>query len=656
MYVLTLVAVLATPDEVIHRSRENSVKKDSANGRSSAIDLNKLEMNPKSLTNKSCSSKKTLEERRESLFGITTAPVPKVPKAEEVAHVRAVLAHITNNVPRVQSNNKYSLNPASSRKEKSSTAEVSAKKSTGETGKLKTSRAVENGIFSEGNLASQVTTRAAAKSSATNKGKEMNKSKDSGEKIVQQVKSRPHSQSSTDLLSNTNMQDKRTNRSTRNEARNKPRITVPQSPFLRSKQRSTLNRHQFKSSEELELEEIRRSKQQIAATRKRNLSRFGGNHDAGENKKETETERKIDCNHNRPVRKRHLTVPKSPKLQTSKRQRLHRMTTRSMEATSKNNHSQMNPLKSRSESATNLPSKDFTMGKKSLGGLKNKPRSGNQIQSRASAGTSTEGMRRSNRKPQVTLPKTPNFATASRKRASRFKPTEEAEMEKAIKEREKLQRIANVQRHRSKQHNGSKVLNADHKEGKCQPAKRKQLTEFKPFNLATDARASRRVRSIAQSTPPFVFGQDRGPVTRHRAQLLAAYSHTDAEEPSMFNNPEENKSGVVSNNDRDSSGNEMKDYIKAEGVNKISSSGIGSLNRGGSWLLGGAKRVLKSDNDAPNPENADKQTALNNSNKEDTNEIYDEKECRSIGEDGMQKAIRHGATLHNPLFNISAPQ
>ena len=645
-------AVLATPDEVINRSREASAPKKDEHFE--VFDLKNLEITFDHQGKNDAPSKQQTDTRRGSLFGSAAlqvkAEAAEAPsKAEEAAHVRAVLAHITNNMAGVPESAKRVTRSTSKAACALRGADIAGRFGGETAGGLVQSNMMEDNASCENRPGQMKTstarllTRSAAKSAANTI--EVHPAADPSSHEWREMPSNRSEHSSVCGASF----DKRSTRKQKSTDGNivrdsrRRKITVPKSPLLRSKQRSAVQRHHVKSSEELELEEIERAKRQAAELRRRNQQRSCNFTTNSGN----ETVRPPA----QPAKRRALTAPKSPMLRTSKRQRVHEMTTRSMEPKSYHGNSTAQPeWKSTAKKIASCSNREFTMGRKTIHGKDE----GSAMQSQRSSNASRRPAQRNpaQRKPRITLPRTPQFATASRTRPPRFKSTEEEELEKVKREKRQLQKKSGQSDAHSNQRINDKP--ASRALSNNRSSKRKQLTEPKPFSFATDARAAHRVRPVPQHTPPFVFGQDKGPVTRHRARMIATVversenGHTLASAAPDANSADGPVEEKVSADQRDRNTEEP-----VQATSKSSSFGV---LRTSSWLRGGAKRVLTSSNDTQ----SDQYTVAEKELKDMMGERRQHDSLASAGraeeavhaveEDGMQEAIRHGATLHNPLF------
>lgn len=363
---------------------------------------------------------------------------------------------------------------------------------------------------------------------------------------------------------------------------------MPKSPFLRVKHRSATHRHeQTKTSEELEMEKIEMEKRKEAALRRLNSRTVGpalqGRAAAAPR-----------------ATKRPPTQPaKEPNLRTAKRQRVHTMETRSAAP-------EASPWKSTAQRVA-----EFTAG---VAPKKTTTRAASNTASGHARGATAQQRGRSH----LTVPHTPRFATTRRARASRFKPTEELEIERAAAEAKAL-----------------KAQQAKHKVPK--PAapvpvrrnERKPATEFQPFNFATDRRAAQRPKAAAAGPPPFVFGAE-GPVTRSRARVPSS-GHPVQRKSVAEEKPAPSRKRAASRGSTRSGGSSI---VSQQPV-------VQRHTTAGSMLLGGAVRVLRRNQEEEMDEHA--------------------QYGGGAGEelDGMQAIIRAGAggagptTLHNPLYNDS---
>lgn len=416
------------------------------------------------------------------------------------------------------------------------------------------------------------------------------------------------------------------------QKRSQPQITVAKSPFLRSKQRSVTHRQLAKTTEELEMEQVEKAKKEAAALRRRNARSVGP---ALQGRTAAPS---------RPAPKRPITEPsKAFNLRTAKRQRVHGMETRHQNqptAGSAAAEVASSPWKSTAQRVA-----EFTTGVAT--------RQANQTQRLAPRGRRQQQQRG---RAELTVPRTPRFATKTRARAPRFKPTEEAEAAKAMAEAEAVK--IRQKKETARANNAVIPLAARRR------SERKPLTEFKPFSFATDVRAAQRSTKPAAELPPFIFGAEQnGPVTRSRAHGVTTAAPSNAgfvitsvaprstrrkdpprqqqqyqqEVDSQYENVND-----VYNQQRPGSGGSIDGYnVGALGA----AQGARRKTAAGSMLLGGAVRVLRQEQ---------QQDGYNNNNNNS-----DDDACCTEELDGMQAIIRAGATtagtdrttLHNPLFH-----
>ncbi|KAG7669501.1 hypothetical protein Ndes2526B_g05838 [Nannochloris sp. 'desiccata'] len=403
-----------------------------------------------------------------------------------------------------------------------------------------------------------------------------------------------------------------------------PQITVAKSPFLRSKQRSVTHRQQSKATEELEMEQIVKAKKEAAALRRRNARSVGP---ALQGRTAAPS---------RPAPKRPITEPsKEFNLRTAKRQRVHGMETR--------HHNQPSAL---STAAAGAPSPwkstaqrvaEFTTGVAT--------RQANQRQRLASRG----GGQQQRGRAELTVPRTPRFATKSRARAPRFKPTEEAEAAKAMAE---AQAVKIRQKKDTARAHTAVVPPAARRRSERRP-----LTEFKPFSFATDVRAAQRSTKPAAELPPFIFGPEKnGPVTRSQAHVVTTTAPSAGFAITAVAARSTGRGGTTLHHQqhveyqyeniddeyyhqRPGSGNSIEGYnAGALGAAEASC----RRTTAGPMLLGGAVRVLRQEQQQ---EDYNKNT------------VDDNAACCTEELDGMQAIIRAGATagtdrttLHNPLY------
>ena len=314
------------------------------------------------------------------------------------------------------------------------------------------------------------------------------------------------------------------------------KLTVPKSPFLRSKRRCEGSKQTVKSSEELELEEIMRKKKEAEMLRKK-------------------SQRSIQAVRNGPpvtrsmsghsAKRKNLTVPREPQLLTSKRQRT--------------SHAETQTAKQNAVS--------FAMGTittKRQQTLKGKRKIVPQGQ---------KSMQTSTWKPKLTNPKTPNFATRRRARPSKYKTTEEIELEEIEKRKAELK--AKVLDRKPLQHRAKNMVGP----GQSSKPNKKPLTVPKPFSFATDKRVGRKTTAINEP-PPFIFGQE-GPVTRSKAAQLHTTSlllETPAQTGSQRDIMPAGKHSAAALSTED-----KEEQFKSR-----------PRQRGTSMLRGGAVRVLRS--------------------------------------------------------------
>jgi hypothetical protein len=402
--------------------------------------------------------------------------------------------------------------------------------------------------------------------------------------------------------------------------RSKPQITVAKSPFLRSKQRSVTHRQQAKTTEELEMEKVEKAKQEVAALRRRNARTVGP---ALQGRTAAPP---------RPGPKRSPTGPvKEFNLRTAKRQRVHGMETRHQGAPASG--VAPSPWKSTAQRVA-----EFTTGVAT--------RQTNQRQRPVPRGGRQQQQQKG--RAELTVPRTPRFATKTRARASRFKPTEELEAEKAIAEAQAVK----VRQKKETERANNTVAPAARRRSERRP-----LTEFKPFSFATDVRAAQRSTRPAAELPVFVFGaEENGPVTRSRAHVVsttapyaaAAAPRSARRELTAVQQHQQYQQAIEEeeyhcHQQRPGSGNNNELFSAGAASNAArrgrTTAGPMQLGR-----LGGAVRVLRQEQE--------EQPSSNNDGDDD--------DCCTEEQDGMQAIIRAGATLgmdrttlHNPLFHAS---
>jgi len=328
------------------------------------------------------------------------------------------------------------------------------------------------------------------------------------------------------------------------------KLTVPKSPMLRSKQRCNSERSKHvKSSEELELEEIAKKKKEAQKMREksqryieaslRGSSRLAPKPVAGGTDAPS-------ANKRRP-----LTVPKEPKLRTSKRQRTG---TSSIAATVPN------LITSRGSG--------FTMGSR------NKAAEASQRETRQRKQTARPGpVTRNQVKPRLTRPNTPNFATKRRARAPRYKTSEEIELEQIAQYKPFQPRP--ITRSMAAQKSLKQVVKA-----------KKALTVPQPFSFATDRRATRKPPSVSSDPPMFVFGAE-GPVTRSKAK------QTTTSRPPLKSSTKEGTCRPSRDSNTSFASESTKSSIEKRSAPKVSLGGASLGRAGGSLLRGGAVRVLQ---------------------------------------------------------------
>lgn len=424
------------------------------------------------------------------------------------------------------------------------------------------------------------------------------------------------------------------------QKRSQPQITVAKSPFLRSKQRSVTHRQQAKTTEELELEQVEKAKKEAAALRRSNARSVGP------------ALKGRTAAPSRPAPKRPITAPsKEFNLRTSKRQRVHRMETRQQ--------NDSNALSMGAPAAAGAPSPwkstaqrvaEFTTG------VATRQRQTNQRQPRPPRGGRQQQQQQQRGRAELTVPRTPRFATKTRARAPRFKPTEEVEAAKAMAE-------AEAAKMRQKKET-ARANNAVVPPAARRRSERRPLTEFKPFSFATDVRAAQRSTKPAAELPPFVFGAEQnGPVTRSRAHVVTTTAPSTGFAISAVTprstQARRKKAPLLQQQQYQQDvdhqhGNVYEGYYQQrlgsgdsiDGYNGGATCAAGPASRktaAGSMFLGGAVRVLR-------------QEQQQEEHIKDSDD--DNGECCTEELDGMQAIIRAGATaagtdrttLHNPLF------
>eukprot|EP00890_Picochlorum_soloecismus_P001188 jgi/Picsp_1/206/NSC_00205-R1_hypothetical protein CHLNCDRAFT_50139 [Chlorella variabilis] len=394
------------------------------------------------------------------------------------------------------------------------------------------------------------------------------------------------------------------------EGQQKPwtnKLTVPRSPMLRSKQRcnSQKGKH-IKSSEELEIEEIEKKRKEAQKLRKksqryieaslRGSSRLAPKPAAGT--------AAGTGNKRRP-----LTVPREPKLRTSKRQRTATAATATVP----------NLITSRGSG--------FTMGSR------NKAAEASQREKRQREQAARRGpVTRSQAKPRLTRPKTPNFATNRRARAPRYKPSEEIELEQIAQYKPFHPRpiTRSMGEHKPKQ-----VVKA-----------KKELTVPQPFSFATDKRATRKPPAISNDPPMFVFGAE-GPVTRSRAK------QTTTSRPALKGSTKETKSCLSRDSDTSFASESTNPSVDKISAPKLSVGGASLGRARGSLLRGGAVRVLQpatvaTEVEEPAAVEKEETTVCGDADPDLFQDLVD-------GVHDFIKVQGHGAdktNVHNPLFRM----
>jgi hypothetical protein len=162
------------------------------------------------------------------------------------------------------------------------------------------------------------------------------------------------------------------------------KLTVPQSPALRLKYRAAASKsRQTKTTEQMEMDEVRRGREEATRLRERNARTV---------RVALRPPPPAPVAAARPVARR-PTEPRAPNLRTSTRQREHSMSTRSM-----------------------VPAPQQLAGRK-----------------RPAPGAAPKPAPARPAPAQLTLPRSPRFATTTRLRPSRFKPSEQEEEDKMAK-------------------------------------------------------------------------------------------------------------------------------------------------------------------------------------------------------------------------------
>jgi hypothetical protein len=460
--------------------------------------------------------------------------------------------------------------------------------------------------------------------------------------------------------------------------RAKPRatkLTVPKSPFLRSKQRSTVHRQQVtKTTEEIELEKLEKAREEAKALRRRNAKSvamvLGPQNFSSENR---EVNGRTKGTRGTVAPKRPITEPKEFEFRTAKRQRVHGMQTRSMMDQGQGiargtNGARPSPWKSAAQRVA-----QFTCGR---------------TNAQASGSSSKQQTRRNNaaKKPKLTKPKTPRFATTARQRSSRFKPTEEEELEKAVKEARAMRnRLKQAEAPSSKTGAEPKPNQRQQQQRTSKPIQSKPLTQAEPFSFATDTRAAHRKEKLQQShqlsrtaaPPPFVFGlSGERRVTRSQATYPSGTAGTVLSNHSLETGPRLRKesSGKVSIADAvetvATKSDEENVPVQVDSFEELlprrQSNGI-THRRKTTFLSGKARRVLrteddedqlKDDGDGDDEEDVRSQDkcAHDANNGHGSLSGLDTEAWRMDEGDGqkdrMQDIIRAGTTLHNPLFRL----
>jgi len=323
------------------------------------------------------------------------------------------------------------------------------------------------------------------------------------------------------------------------------RVTVPKSPNFRLNSRSQINRSRVKSTEELELEEIEKKKKEAAMLRRKSQRSI----------KAVRQGNTLSANGTRsqPIKRKGVTVPKEPNLRTSKRQKPNRVDAK--------------PHFKASDVA-------FTQGTVNKAADTHLRAS----RSRQAKTDAMKKMQKSTWKPKLTLPKTPSFATTSRSRPPRFKPTEEIEAEEAARAREMI-KAKPVKKHVMQPRQPKKPVKQS----------RKMPTVPQPFSFETDKRASRKPAPMTK--PQFVFGNS-GPITRSRAK------HSSTARPQLIYNPmffDESISKVPSDASLREQEPVLDKTVPAENprLSALMPQTGNTSKKGGSLLRTGALRVLR---------------------------------------------------------------
>ena len=383
--------------------------------------------------------------------------------------------------------------------------------------------------------------------------------------------------------------------------RHRPHITIPKSPFLRSKQRSATHHHQLKSSEQLEMEAVAVAKKKAEEQRQRNTRSM------------TTALRSKKPPPKRSASEMLQNIAKAPTLHTAKRQRTHEMSTRGGGGGGGSGVGVEKKTKAKVA---------FTMGSICA-------RGGRSAGTGSTTTTTAKNPRQQiqNRR-ELTVPRTPKFATTSRLRPPRFKPREEEEAERAVKEIKAMQQ--------QMKHEKEAAANAVGRYPQ-RSTRRRPLTEPQPFSFATDARAVQRVVSKEASAvlppPPFVFGTASTSMPSTSGRERIGYHQQEQEE----------EEGNMTMTATEGNTRKRKEEQGEEDENVLGRHRNRRRTTAGPMLLGGARRVLRRES-GNGDEEVHGSTAVGQQEGEDV-------------VDGMQAIIRAGAgttdrtTLHNPLFH-----
>lgn len=621
--------------------------------------------------------------RKSSEFGVSMSldKTETSRRETEVAHVRAVLAHITNNVNRIN-HAKPNVVPPPLPPPPSKLAAGSLKSTTQHGSKHTLHHGQENQITDQ--IHPSAPAREAGLQEMTKSARPPARAQTRSQAAVAigESKSPPEI--------NDRMENKPRPNSTSNPKPPPPpprranaraaKSTVPKSPFLRSKQRSTLNRvaQVTKTTEEMELEKLEKAREEAKALRLRNARSV-----ATVLRPQSQTRIGSSTQGSRPpATKRPVTEPKEFNFRTAKRQRVHGMATRSMvDKEHQKDRSNRAPATAGATRSTRPSPWKSTAQKVAQFACGRTCGSGTTINASVSRGMSTSRPTRksggANTKPKLTKPKTPRFATTARQRGSRFKPTEEEELEKALKEaRDMKSRLKQAE------------VSLPRATRRTQKTTKPPLTQAEPFSFATDARAAqRRGKQSQQSSgsavpPPFVFGslpKDRRVTRSQVSSRCTTRTVLSTAKQSRTARPKSSPTHT---------GNLPSDRIEQLKLQKLqkqqeqkpdedtnipvwldSNEPVGQRNsmtqrRKTTFLSGKARRVLRTDKEDEQINDDDVDHEGEACRAEDVDDLdighgpehyaggWHMEECDGMQQDKMQDIIRAGTTLHNPLFRL----